>query len=230
MSLKQRLEAVGGRDIDDLKKSNGFREVDTYLKKISSGKTAQGDLSGLAEEKVVRETIRQIKFSLDDNVVAKLWNGMVLQRQIYILGAIALMSLVATVLVILGETCRLPCLSGCSCEVATPQRHGVPAAVLAGLLGGALSTIAQPMPSSLPLVRVALIRPLIGAIAGLFLFLVSGHAEVLKFGYPYLYAAAIAIGFSERAFAALMGVTAEGIGKGVARALGQTASPPKSKG
>jgi hypothetical protein len=229
MSVKQRLESGYISELKGYEKSGTIRDIEAYLKKVSDGKRAEVQPKGVElEEKVVRETIKQIKFSLDDKVVAELWSGMVLQRQLYILGLIALGSLLAMVLVVLYETCRLPSCLGC--DPAASGKHGVHATVLAGLLGGALSTISQPMAqaTSLPLVKVALIRPLIGAIAGLFLFLVSGQSDILKFSYPFLYAAAIAIGFSERAFAALMGAAADEISKGVSRALG-VVNPSKGR-
>jgi hypothetical protein len=68
---------------------------------------------------------------------------------------------------------------------------------------------------------------MIGAIAGLVLFLVSGYTDVVKLSYPYLYAAAIAIGFSERAFTSALGNSANEIAKGVSQALGHKGTEAK---
>jgi hypothetical protein len=228
ITIKQRLETIEASDAAEYKRSNTIRQIDEYIKQLarSKGVKLTGDESRL-KEKNIREILKQIKSFLDEKVVTELWSAIVLQRQTYVLGLVALLALVGTLASICLENCELSALFSCTFKRPT---HGALPATMAGILGGALSTILTPITSSgssIPLVRVAFIRPLVGGAAGLFLFLVSGYADALKFGYPHLYAAAIAIGFSERLFANALGSTANQIAAGVSRALGHRKSPAR---
>jgi hypothetical protein len=211
LSIKQRLDSINATEIAEFKRSKSIDEIEAHIRLLSDPKKNWSNANEIGPiEGIVREKMKEIKSFVDEKVVAELWSGIVLQRQTYILAGIVLFSLAATVFAILSEAAAMN----------TPPR--VVTTTIAGLLGGALSTVSKPLTrdASLPLVRIALVRPLIGAVAGLFLFLISGHTELAKLAYPYTYAIAIAFGFSERAFSDALGSSANDISKGVSQALG----------
>jgi hypothetical protein len=111
-----------------------------------------------------------------------------------------------------------------SCEVPDHQKTGIVTAFLAGVLGGIISTVWKPNEDkesqSLPLVRITFLRPVLGGVAALFLYVLSA-SEIMVIKYPGLFAAALAMGFSERAFIGLLNTSAGQIGAGVSRAIGQ---------
>lgn len=74
--------------------------------------------------------------------------------------------------------------------------------VISGYIGGLLSALSairsEGANGGPPLATVQLARPVIGGIAGLFIYFVESFFVEVK--YPILYAVAIAFGFTERAF------------------------------
>jgi len=215
LSIRQRLATIDDSEIIEYKRSKAIDEIDGFMKRLSDAKELAGASKIGAKDKIVREKMKEIKSFLDEKVMGELWSSTVLQRQTYILGGLIFCSLSATLLAIWYDTHHS----------TTP---GIFQTTVAGLLGGAISTVSQPSArdSSLPLVRFALIRPLIGAVSGLFLFLISGHTDVAKLAYPYTYAMAIAFGFSERAFSTALGSAANAISTDVSKALGHGTKKP----
>lgn len=76
------------------------------------------------------------------------------------------------------------------------------------------------------IVRFTFIRPILGGIAGLFLYLVATNSQAITFTYPYLYAAAIAFGFSEYALTDALSATADRVSAQVNKAMPQCRRPP----
>jgi uncharacterized membrane protein YeaQ/YmgE (transglycosylase-associated protein family) len=181
------------------------------------------------DEMIARNLIKQVKFLTDDKVIAEYLAAMVLQRKTYLLCTIAVMLLVGSFIAYAVENSCASSLRNIVNCATTSDRHTLLSTVLAGALGAALSTIISPFTgaSSVPLVRVALVRPVVGAIAGLLLFFAAGHAQVAKFQYPLLYATAILVGFSERAFTKALGTKADRISNEMSRALGHPTKVPK---
>lgn len=177
------------------------------------------ETTDLHDEMTVRHLIRQVKFLIDDKVVAEYLNAMVLQRKTYFLGIIAVILLISSFSAFAIENnCALSLREIVRCP-KNVDGHTLFSTVSMGALGAALSTIISPSTSSVPLVRVALVRPVVGAIAGLLLF-IAGYAHVAKFQYPLLYATAFLVGFSERAFTKALGKRVKKISNEMSRALG----------
>lgn len=210
--LKQRIESsdASKRSCPDA----AVKKIDKYF--ANSRQRGGG-------EKEIRGLMAQIKSTLDNRIVIDLWAASVLQRQTAFMGLISFVVAIIVMGTILFENGCLSTPLTCRFNPAE-SNHRLITTCLCGLLGGALSTISQPAPgaalASLPLVRVGLIRPLLGAISGFFLYLVVANSSDITFKYPTLYAAAVAIGFSERAFIKLLDAAANRVGAEVGKGIG----------
>ncbi len=236
ISIKQRrlaIEAEQGRETEnkpDFDKKS-VDDIDKFLTADSpqeTGATGSGD--SVLDERVVREMVREIRARLDERLVLEYWASIVLQHKTRVLFGIALLFLVLTGSAILFENgCVADHIFSCSFGATS---HQMITTILAGVLGGALSTISQPAPvGALPLVRTAFIRPLLGGIAGIFLYLVTTKTSFVSFSYPYLYAAAMAFGFSERAFVDALTKSATHVAAEATKAIGQTGDgEPRHRG
>ena len=146
----------------------------------------------------LRYQIKELRKSLDDHVILQVWTGMRLRRHsVFFVVAASIL----TAILIVGICWPLVF---CSADCANKDRP--PSALLmsvAGLLGAMVSTLTDGKPPGVtqhpPLVNVSMVRPLIGAIAGLFIYFVHPLIRI-DFNYFVLLAVAIAFGFSERAF------------------------------
>jgi hypothetical protein len=235
-SIKQRIQTVHRSKDDPPIEPSTVKTVEDYFEEYKlKPEEGSGHTSSSGKEKtqphdemIARHLIKQVKFLIDDKVVAEYLAAIVLQRKTYLLCIIAVMLLVGSFIAYAVEnSCASSLRSIVNC--ATTDGHRLFSTVLAGALGAALSTLISPFTgtSSVPLVRVALVRPVVGAIAGLLLFFVAGHAHVAKFQYPLLYATAILLGFSERAFTKALGTTADKISNEMSRALGHPTKVPR---
>ena len=184
------------------------REIEEQLK------SSTGDD---ASDHGVRSRIREIRKYLDDRDVLLLWRSMQIRRYRWLFAMLAVLfgALLATAI----------CVSGCwfgHC-IADDKGYRLFGMVVAGSLGASLSALASvgrldrkgvPVLSGLQLVR-----PVIGAASGLFLYLVwqtgviNGHDTL-----PYLFA--IAFGFSERPFFRVLQNLAEKTERNIGQAWG----------
>jgi hypothetical protein len=224
LSVRQRLKALDNPNNLDID-AHVVESIDAYFN--MAVQKPNGAQLAKVDQTEIRAMLREIRTKLDDRLILDYWSGIALQQKTYVLFSIAALSLVLTLATLAYEnSCFSTGLLACGLGVA--KQHSMIAMTLAGILGGSLSTISQPVPSdmagSLPLVRVAFIRPLLGGIAGLFLYLLNSHSAFITAGYPYLYAAAIAFGFSERAFAGALMNSATEVSKQVGQAIGQRPS------
>ena len=169
-------------------------------------------------EREVRANLIEVRKFLDDKVALELWIAFRLRRYSVMflsLGTVLVAYLVADICIL-----RLECLSQKWSDCSDP--YSVVAMVAAGSLGALISALSSGLrgerPGNPPLVHAFLIRPVIGGIAGLFLYLVA-QTEVLSIPYPAMYVVAIAFGFSERAFYRVLGRVAESTEGRVAKLL-----------
>ncbi len=147
-----------------------------------------------ADDRALRHEMVEFRKSLDDRLVLDLWRTVSIRRYgiIFSLSAFACIALLIV-------------LFACSeCSNSSNEHWQRPIAmVVAGFLGGLLSGIATMRYGEQgvrpPLASVEVVRPVIGGIAGLFLFLIA-EAQVLNIADPGLFALAIAFGFTELAF------------------------------
>lgn len=153
-----------------------------------------GDDRGVGDDRALRYEILEFRKSLDDLLVFDIWRTVVLRRYSVVFSLSALACIALLVVLVLEPE------SGCALDDCG---HGPVGMIVAGFLGGLLSgaatmrlgeTGAQP-----PLAKVEVVRPVIGAIASLFLFFIA-EAQAINVPFPGLYALAIAFGFTERAF------------------------------
>ncbi len=137
----------------------------------------------------LRYELKELRKHLDDQVILQIWAGMKLRRHciFFVIAA----SLVIALMIFLY------------CIIEGTQ-HNVVLVSGAGLLGALLSTLTHGKPLGItrapPLVSVSMVRPAIGAIAGLFVFFAEPLLAPNVVKYPTLYAVAFVFGFSERAF------------------------------
>ena len=139
---------------------------------------------------------------LDDQIILELWKSSRLRRQsrIFIIFAVLLSGLLVAHISfdLWAEDCA-------DC-IASERPHSPILMFIAGTLGAFVSML---MSSSIgpergaPLANVSIVRPILGGVAGLFLYLTS-EIDVIRVNFPALYAGAVAFGFSERAFSATL--------------------------
>ena len=149
-----------------------------------------------------RSNLKAVCAFLDDQIILQLWKSLKLRRQsrIFVIFAILLSGL------LVAHICYGPCVVDCAECAASRHPHSPIFMVIAGTLGAFVSML---MKSSIvtkrgtPLTNVSIVRPIIGGIAGLFLYLTT-EMDIITVKFPALYAGAIAFGFSERAFSAAL--------------------------
>jgi hypothetical protein len=219
LALKQRLEANAKPEEEFYTKHHAISDIESFLR---------GEGHDEKTERRVRRLMRRIRFLLDEKILTDLWQAGSLQRLTNFCSMLSLLVILSIlVMIALENHCKdVGQILAWSCEVPKDPKTGIVTAFLAGVLGGIISTVWKPNddkePQSLPLVRITFLRPVLGGIAALFLYVLSA-SEIMTIKYPGLYAAALAIGFSERAFIGLLNTSANQIGAGVSRAIGQFA-------
>lgn len=152
----------------------------------------------------LRSDMAEIRKHVDERAVLEHWNALALRRKSI---AFLVMSIVLGGLLV-AHICHFqtvcPSAGGAPCA----EPHSVYAMILAGGLGALLSGLSTgwrpDLPRLPPLAQVSVVRPVIGGIAGLFVYFIA-DAGFIDIRYPALYAVAIAFGFSERAFFGLLG-------------------------
>ena len=196
-TIARRLEQLKGRSHNVWDKDLIQNRIDRFIK-------LKPDKRNPATELGIRHNIRAARRFADDQRVVALWNALATSRQSWALLILALV-LLSGLMVVISLECGFPAV--CLKPPVDPQTvplplHSIMATVLAGGLGGVLSTISNlraGAASTPPFSEVELLRPVIGGAAGFFVWLVS-VAGAIHFTYPMLYAAALATGFSERLF------------------------------
>lgn len=229
--LKKRLrrlkkdEARNRRNTECKKwKKSGWKKWKKLLKAAENGlndpeKRKQDDMKW-------RSNLKEVCAFLDNQIILQLWKSIKLRRQsrIFVIIVIPLSGLlVAHVCFGLWLVDCAEWVADCAKFAATGRLHSPIFMVIAGTLGAFVSMLSSSSNDSnrgAPLAYVSFVRPILGGISGLFLYLTTG-VGIIKVDFPALYAAAIAFGFSERAFSAalnrLSGETEKGIEAGRAR-------------
>lgn len=228
-SISQRYSAVEKKDRPNF--DGSLTKVNKYFEKCGCDKPGakrqpRPSADDEAMEHTIRELMREIRLRLDDRVYIDYWSSVALQQKLSVLAPITIVALLGTVWMFVQENCGD--IFKLTCAIDTTKDHTILTTTLAGLLGGAISALtpsgATPASGTPPLVQFVAIRPLIGAAAGFFLAIVA--SETMSVNYPLLYAAAIAFGFSERAFIDALTKRANQISTNVGQAIGQ---PEKDK-
>jgi hypothetical protein len=234
MALKNKLESIeGDGKQDSVKKSDQknrdtvFEEIDDFFESEESTPSEECRLFELR----VRRHMRAIRKHVDDRLLAELLSASSLQRSAKIL-VTQLSVLVLTIIIFLHK-------NHVSTADQIPNGWSTPEALqmsLFGALGGTLSAIVRPTPGknsneglNLPMTRFSFMRPLLGGISGLVLFLlfVSGVINLPKLPYLGACVLALAFGFSERALIGVLSSTANRIDLDITRAMGQAGSSEK---
>ncbi|MCH7540731.1 MAG: hypothetical protein IH999_10100 [Proteobacteria bacterium] len=195
--IARRLEQLKRRSHNVWDKDSFQNCINKFIKLKPNKRKPEIELS-------IRHNIREARRLIDSQRVVALWNALVMKRQSWIMGILALFLLLGIVVSISLE-CGFPavCLK-LPVDSQTVPIHSIIATVMAGGLGGVVSTFSKlredaDVASAPPFLRVELLRPIIGGTAGLFVWLAS-FAGAIQFTYPILYAAGFATGFSERLF------------------------------
>lgn len=189
--LKKRLRRLGTDT--DCKITDGARwrklveEVERYL----AGRQGPNQ-----DEMKLRSNLKEVCAFLDEQVILQLWTSIKLRRHstLFVLVAIVLMGLLIAHL-------YDPSIGQIADDCGKLQ-HSPILMVAAGTLGALVSMLvrdpADPKRGA-PLADVSIVRPVIGGISGLFLFM-APQTELIQIKYPTFYAVAIAFGFTERVF------------------------------
>ena len=170
-----------------------------------------------AEDDELRIKLKEARKCLDDRLVAQLWTGISLRRYgVFFITSSFLLSasLIGLISYEFFCGCRIPW-----CGITTLTLIGV---FISGTLGALLSTLISrsqnDQSSTPPFANLLFVRPIIGGIAGLFLFFLAagGYLDVKP---PVLYAVAIAFGFSERALYNALARLTGNVDKNISRML-----------
>ena len=221
-TLNKRLQDLSEKEEDGRK--DGRYGSKKFIRDIAT-RLATGAPSSNGEEEEskgedvgLRSDMIEVKRYLDDKVALELWIAFRLRRysvMFLVLALVLVAYLVADICILRPE-----CLSQEWLECS--DNYSVIAMVVAGSLGALVSALSSGLrgerPGNPPLAHTFLIRPVIGGIAGLFLYLVA-QTEVLSVPYPAMYVVAIAFGFSERAFYSVLGSVARSTEGRVAKYL-----------
>ena len=194
ITLEKRVSKIGEKEAG--------RWGDKKFREEVGKKLAEKAPERVEESDKLREELQEMRKFLDDRIILELWSGLRLRR--YGTLFIILAVLLSGFLIALVCYPEFGCLFyDCVAAGKGVKKHSIIGMVVAGALGALVSALANAAgsgdESAPPLADVSLVRPVIGAISGLFLYLLS-EMGVFKIEYPALYATAIAFGFTERAF------------------------------
>ena len=207
-TLNKRLQDLPEKEGSQYKNKEFVEDITTRLAK--GAPLFEGADSGLRSEMV------EVRRYLDDKVALELWIAFRLRRYsvMFLLLAIVLVAYLVADICIL----RLECLTTKWSECA--DSYSIVAMIVAGSLGALISALSSGLRrKSLgkpPLVQAFFVRPVIGGVAGLFVYLVA-QTGTIDIPYPGMYLVAIAFGFSERALYRVLGSLAGSTESRVAR-------------
>lgn len=223
IGIKQRFEKIDKSEARFF--ADTIRRIDEFFEKIKkksgddNGEHGSCDTDDKAEQEI-RSLIKAVRLFFDKKIIAELWAGLDMVRHITSFCILALIIAGAAVFAIYNENGST--LMGIDIDT----KHTVITTVLFGMLGAIISTLTKPRRTgdggSIPLVRISPLRPILGGLAGLFLYMVATSGVVSLRSLPYLslYAAAMAFGFSERALIRVLSAAAGRIESGAGRAIG----------
>jgi hypothetical protein len=159
----------------------------------------------------VRHALKALKSYTDEKVTLSIWHSSVTRSRSNVLLAIAI--------IVAGAICAHFTLTG------SDERPTVIWLICLGLLGGTLSSIMRPSPVEIPLSAAStLLRPILGSIAALLLFIVV-NANIVRIDQPFiLYLASLGIGFSDKALTDLLTSTSERFSRDITQAIGHPTS------
>jgi hypothetical protein len=232
LALKKRLDTISENE-----KIKYFltdtAAIDRFFAPKADNNAQPENTVGDPDEPHVRGKMRAIRKYLDEKLLAELWAAYSLQRTTKFF-VFLLLPIVAAIFFLLHVQ-----HSGCLSEKIAGGWsiiHVVTTSVF-GALGSLISAVVQPDPGKrvvqpdpgkreeegLPLTRFSYMRPILGGVSGLFLFLLFG-ADLLHIPeLPFLgvYALAVAFGFSERALISVLSAMANRTGLDIGKNLGQ---------
>ena len=207
-TLNKRLKDLPKKEGGQYKNKKFVKNITTQLAK--GAPLFEGGDSGLRSELI------EVRRYLDDKVVLELWVAFRLRRysvMFLILAVVLVAYLVADICIL-----RLECLTQKWSECSDP--YSIVAMIVAGSLGALISALSSGLRrkslGNPPLVQAFLVRPVIGGVAGIFVYLVA-QTGTIDIPYPGMYLVAIAFGFSERAFYGVLGRLAGSTESRVAR-------------
>ena len=207
-TLSKRLKDLPKKEGGQYKNKKFVENITTRLAK--GAPLFEGGDSGLRSELI------EVRRYLDDKVALELWIAFRLRRysvMFLILAVVLVAYLVADICIL-----RLECLTQKWSECSDP--YSVVAMIMAGSLGALISALSSGLRreslGNPPLVHAFLVRPVIGGVAGVFVYLVA-QTGTIDIPYPGMYLVAIAFGFSERAFYGVLGRVAGSTESRVAR-------------
>ena len=195
-TLSKRLDDLPEKERGKYGNKDFIEDIRTRLAK--GAPLVEGADQGLRSDMV------EVKRYLDDKVALEFWVAFRLRRYsvMFLVLAIVLVAYLAADICIL----RLDCLSREWLECSDP--YSIAAMIAAGSLGALISALSSGLRTESlgnpPLVQAFLVRPVIGGIAGMFVYLVA-QTGAIDVPYPGMYLVAIAFGFSERAFYGVLG-------------------------
>lgn len=209
-------------------KTNNYiiQEIDKFFKSPAKGKSSEPAASLLR----IRSHMQAIRKYVDDRILADLWSSYSLQRTATLFSWILFGLMGAIVYALLDE--RAPASGSKAISLCIADLIEM---LLFGALGGTISAIMRPVPgthqkrSSLLLTKFSYMRPLLGAVSGLFLFLLFASQVVNLPSLHYLgvYALAMVVGFSERALISMLSSAANRLNLDISRSIGQGDDAPQ---
>jgi hypothetical protein len=161
-------------------------------------------------EEWVRGRIKEFKTPIDDGAIDNIWRAVIIRQQTAAFSVVLLLLLGAFIYLAgyeIGGGDKFVWLLPLEPK-EWPKTHSLVLCILAGLIGGCISSLTKLAPrddksdaSGPPLVSISSARPVIGGAAGLVLWAtMTMSGDAVHVGYPALYVAAVALGFSERLF------------------------------
>ena len=207
-TLNKRLQDLPEKEGSQYRNKEFVEDITTRLAK--GAPLFEGADSGLRSELV------EVRRYLDDKVALEFWIAFRLRRYsvMFLLLAMVLVAYLVADISIL----RLECLTTEWSECA--DSYSTVAMIVAGSLGALISALSSGLRrKSLgkpPLVQAFFVRPVIGGVAGLFVYLVA-QTGTIDIPYPGMYLVAVAFGFSERALYRVLGSVAGSTESRVAR-------------
>ena len=207
-TLSKRLKDLPEKEGEQYKNKEFIEDITTRL--------AKGAPLFEGANCALRSELIEVRRYLDDKVALELWVAFRLRRysvMFLILAVVLVAYLVADICIL-----RLECLTQKWSECSDP--YSIVAMIVAGSLGALISALSSGLRreslGNPPLVQAFLVRPVIGGVAGVFVYLVA-QTGTIDIPYPGMYLVAIAFGFSERAFYGVLGRVAGSTESRVAR-------------
>ena len=206
-TVQKRTLALDAREQDIVGKLPAFSVAKSYFE------PADPSANGTPIPINVRVALRDLKKYLDEKIALQVWKSTSMKWRSNIH-----MSMTAILSVAVGfHLTEIPMSGAQSVDLSREPLW----LMAVGALGATISSIARPSPPEIPLsTKNSLLRPVLGAIAGLFFYLIAESGGLRPTNPVILYLFALAFGFSDEILVKLLDESGRRAGAEATRALG----------